>query len=75
MWNVKYIIKPVVIGANVRVSKGLKENLENHASKKFSRFTKKHNYTWSITHNMGSTATLNLKPEWWVKQQLQQQQQ
>ena len=33
MWNVKYIIKPVVIGANVIVSKGLKENLETMQGK------------------------------------------
>ena len=33
MWNVKYIITPVVIGANVIVSKGLKENLETMQGK------------------------------------------
>jgi len=52
--------------------KRFKGKFGNHARKTFSRFTTKHNYTWSITYNTGGTAVLNLKPERWIKQQQQQ---
>ena len=43
----------------------LKEKFGSCTRKTFDRFTTKDSYTWNITHNTGSTAVLNLKPERW----------
>jgi len=37
----------------------------SHTRKTFSRFTTTDSYTRNITHNMGSIAVRNLKPELW----------
>jgi hypothetical protein len=46
-------------------NKGIKAKFGSHTRKSFNRFTTNHRYTWNISHNRGSTAVLNLKPERW----------
>jgi hypothetical protein len=43
----------------------LKEKCGGDTKKTFDRFTTEYSYTWDITHNTGSTAEGNLKPERW----------
>jgi hypothetical protein len=51
MWDMKYLITPVVIRAPGIVTKRLKEKFET-----FDKFTTKDSCTWNITHNTESTA-------------------
>ena len=44
-------------------NKKLKEKFGHCTRKTFDRFTTKDSYTWTITHNMESTAVWSLKPE------------
>jgi hypothetical protein len=45
MWNMKFIIVPVIIGANEVVTKVLKKHLEAIPGKKFNTFTRKDSCT------------------------------
>jgi len=54
MWNLKYMIIPVIIGATRIVTKV--ENIRSHTRKTFNTSTSKDSYTWNITHNTESTA-------------------
>jgi hypothetical protein len=50
----------------------LKEKSGSDTRKTFDRFTTEYSYTWDITHDMGSTAEGNLKPERWGSPLVQQ---
>jgi len=63
MWNMKYMIIPVIIGATGIVTKI--GNTGSCTRKRFNRSTIKDSYTWNMIHNMERTAVWNLKPEWW----------
>ena len=65
MWNLKFTIIPVIIGATVIVTRSLKKNLEAVPGKHWIDFITKDSYTWNITHNTESTAVWSLKPERW----------
>jgi hypothetical protein len=55
MWNLKYMIIPIIIGATGIVTRSLKKNSETVPGKHFDRFTTKDSYTWNITHNRERT--------------------
>jgi hypothetical protein len=54
-----------IIGAIGAVTKYFKEKSASHTRKTFNRLTTKDSSTWNITHNTGSTAVWNWKPERW----------
>jgi hypothetical protein len=54
MWNMKFMIIPVVIGATGIVTNVLKKNLEAMPGKHL-RFTTNDSCSWNITHNKEST--------------------
>jgi len=56
MWNLKWTIVPVIIGATGIVMRSLKKKSGSCTRKTFERFTTKDSYTWNITHNTESTA-------------------
>jgi hypothetical protein len=56
MWNLKFTIIPVIIGATGIVTRSLRKNLEAVPGKHFNSFTTKDSCTWNITHNTESTA-------------------
>jgi hypothetical protein len=64
MWNLKWTIIPVIIGATGIVTRSLRKNLEAIPGKQSIDSLQKTSYTWNITHNTESTAVWNLKPEW-----------
>jgi hypothetical protein len=49
MWNMKYFVIPVIIGATGIVTKGLKKS-GNNTRKAFNRFSTKNSFTRNITH-------------------------
>ena len=53
MWNLKFTIKPVIIGATGIVTRSLRKNLEAVPRKYSIGSLQK---TWNITHNTESTA-------------------
>jgi hypothetical protein len=55
MWNIKYMIVPIIIGATGRLTKGL-QKFGSHTMKTFNRFTITDSSTCNITHNTESTA-------------------
>jgi hypothetical protein len=54
MWNLKYMIIPVITGATGIVTK--MGNIGSYTRKTFSRSTSKDGYTWNITHHTENTA-------------------
>jgi len=56
MWNLKFTVAPIIIGATGIVTRSVRKNLKTVLGKKFVRFTTKDGYTWNITHNTESTA-------------------
>ena len=55
MWSLKYMIIPVIIGANGIVIRSVRKNLEAVLGK-HSIDSLQDSYTWNITHNTESTA-------------------
>ena len=59
MWNLKYMIIPVIISNNWShwiSDEKLKEKFGSCSGKTLDRFATKDSYTWNITHNTESTA-------------------
>jgi len=56
MWNMKFTIIPVIIGATGIVTRSLSKKFGRCARKTLDRFTTNDVYTWNITYNMESTA-------------------
>jgi hypothetical protein len=55
MWDMNYMIVPVIIGENGIVKK-FKDKFGSLITKTFNRFTTNDSCTRNITHNMESTA-------------------
>jgi hypothetical protein len=65
IWNMKYFVIPIIIGATGIVTKGLKKYLETIPGKHSIDSLQKYSCTRKITHYKESATIRNLKPEWW----------
>jgi hypothetical protein len=65
MWNMKFFVIPVIIGATGIVTRGLKKIPGNNTRKVFDKFSTKNSCTRNITHYKESATIRKLKPEWW----------
>ena len=65
MWNMKCMITPSNSWSHLNGSENFKEKFKSLTRMTFNKFTTHEGYTWNITHNTGSVAVLNLKPERW----------
>jgi hypothetical protein len=65
MWNMKYFVIPVIIGATVIVSKGLKQYLETIPGK-YSIDSLQKTAVLRTSHIIRKVLTIrNVKPKWW----------
>jgi len=55
MWNLKFMIIPVIIGATGILTRGFREKFGSHTRKHLVNSLHKTAYTWNITHNTQST--------------------
>jgi hypothetical protein len=56
MWNLKFTIIPVIIGATEIVMRSLREKFGSCTRETYDRFTTKDSCTWNITHTTESIA-------------------
>jgi hypothetical protein len=61
----KCLVIPVIIGATLIGTRGLKKIFGNNTRKAFKKFSTKNSCTKNVTHYKESATIRNLKPEWW----------